>query len=232
MFTTHLRKDDLHYRPMVTQNNTMSDGKLWFFVWVMGETAQELAPQPQVTIIDADPGKNICVSVSGSAQAVDDKTRRQAMCTKFAPAWFAGGVDDPARPGLGPRDCDPSALPEREREQTDPLVCEVEGCVQRRKACAGRVGRGSAGQRFQNGMTATVWHPARTASGHRNNRCKWLEWIGLIAFGRRFLAKPDLAARLRKDAPTECPGHGHLRCARRQVLHRPSRLGGLTHELQ
>ena len=30
-----------------------------------------------------------------SAQVVDDKTQRRALWTKFAQAWFPGGVDDP-----------------------------------------------------------------------------------------------------------------------------------------
>jgi general stress protein 26 len=59
------------------------------------DTAQELAQQPQVNISYADSGQDVFVSVSGSAQVVDDKTQREALWTKFTQAWFPGGVDDP-----------------------------------------------------------------------------------------------------------------------------------------
>jgi len=95
LFTTRQGNGDLHSRPMTTQNKTMPDDKLWFFMSARGDTAQELAQQPQVNIGYADPGKDIYVSVSGSAQVVDDKSQREALWTKFAQAWFPGGVDDP-----------------------------------------------------------------------------------------------------------------------------------------
>lgn len=95
MFTTHHGNGHLSSRPMTTQNKTMPDDKLWFFMSVNGDAAQELAQQPQVNISYGDPGKDIYVSVSGSAQVVDDKPQREALWTKFAQAWFPGGVDDP-----------------------------------------------------------------------------------------------------------------------------------------
>jgi len=95
MFTTHHSNGHLHSRPMTTQNKTMLDDKLWFFMSAKGDTVQELIQQPQVNIGYADTGKDAFVSVSGSAEVVDDKTQREALWTKFAQAWFPGGVDDP-----------------------------------------------------------------------------------------------------------------------------------------
>jgi len=95
MFTTHSGNGHLHSRPMTTQNKTMTDDKLWFFMSAKGDAAQELAQQPQVNISYADTGKDVYVSVTGSAQVIDDKTQREALWTKFAQAWFPGGVDDP-----------------------------------------------------------------------------------------------------------------------------------------
>ncbi|MDZ4813325.1 MAG: pyridoxamine 5'-phosphate oxidase family protein [Pseudomonadota bacterium] len=95
MFTTHHGDSRLHSRPMTTQNKTMPDDRLWFFMSVKGDAAQELAQQPQVNISYADTGQDIYVSVAGSAEVVDDKAQRQALWTKFAQAWFPGGVDDP-----------------------------------------------------------------------------------------------------------------------------------------
>lgn len=95
MFTTQHSNGHLHSRPMTTLNKTMLDDKLWFFMSVKSGAAQELAQQSQVNISYADTGKDIYVSVSGSAQVVDDKNQRQVLWTKFAQAWFPGGVDDP-----------------------------------------------------------------------------------------------------------------------------------------
>lgn len=95
MFTTQHSNGYLNSRPMTTQNKAMLDDKLWFFMSAKGDAAQELTQQPQVSISYADPGKDIYVSVSGSAQVVDDQTQRHALWTKFAQAWFPGGVDDP-----------------------------------------------------------------------------------------------------------------------------------------
>ena len=95
MFSTHQGSGHLHSRPMTTQNKTMLDDKLWFLMSAKGDTAQEITQQPQVNVSYADPGNDVYVSVSGSAQVVDDRTQRQALWTKFAQAWFPGGIDDP-----------------------------------------------------------------------------------------------------------------------------------------
>ncbi len=95
MFTTQHGNGHLHSRPMTTQNKTMLDDKLWFFMSVKGDAVHEFAQRPQVNISYAVKDQDVYVSVSGSAQVVDDRTQRQALWTKFAQAWFPGGVDDP-----------------------------------------------------------------------------------------------------------------------------------------
>ena len=95
MFTTQHGNGHLHSRPMTTQNQAMPDDKLWFFMSTKSGATHELAQQSQVNISYADTGQDIYVSVSGSAQVVDDKAQRQALWTKFAQAWFPGGIDDP-----------------------------------------------------------------------------------------------------------------------------------------
>ncbi len=95
MFTTHHGDGSMHARPMTTQNKAMPDDKLWFFMSVKGDAVQEFVQRPQVNVSYADTGQDIFVSVSGLAQVVDDKAQRQELWTKFAQAWFPGGVDDP-----------------------------------------------------------------------------------------------------------------------------------------
>ena len=95
MFSAHDGSGHPHARPMTTQNKTMRDDKLWFFLSARGDTAQKLIQQPQVTISYPVPGNDVYVSVSGSVPVVDDKVQRQALWTTFAQAWFPGGVGDP-----------------------------------------------------------------------------------------------------------------------------------------
>lgn len=95
MFTTHHGDDEMHSRPMTTQNKEMPDAKLWFFMSLKSDAVEELTKQPEVNISYADTGQDTYVSVSGSAQVVADKAQLKALWSKFAEAWFPGGMDDP-----------------------------------------------------------------------------------------------------------------------------------------
>lgn len=95
MFTTHHGNSVLHSRPMTTQNKEMPDDKLWFFMSIKGGPVQEIVKQAEVNLAYADLAKDTFVSVSGTAQVVDDKPKREALWNKFAEAWFPGGVNDP-----------------------------------------------------------------------------------------------------------------------------------------
>jgi len=95
MFTTRHTGGHLHSRPMTTQNKSLLDDKLWFFMSVKSDATQELSMNPQVNVSYADPGEDVYVAVSGSAQVVDDPAQRKLLWTPFAQAWFPGGVDDP-----------------------------------------------------------------------------------------------------------------------------------------
>jgi len=95
MFTTHHGKDELHSRPMTTQNKEMPDDKLWFFMSIKSDAVDEFARQPKVNISYADTGDDVYVSVSGSAEVVKNKAQLEVLWSKFAQAWFPGGMDDP-----------------------------------------------------------------------------------------------------------------------------------------
>ena len=95
MFTTHHHNSVLHSRPMTTQNKEMPDDKLWFFMSIKGDPVKEIAKQPEVNLAYADLAKDTFVSVSGTAQVVDDKAQLEALWNKIAEAWFPGGMNDP-----------------------------------------------------------------------------------------------------------------------------------------
>jgi general stress protein 26 len=95
MFTTHKIQGHLHSRPMTTQNKRIDDDALWFFMSRSGDPVAEFQGDDQVNVSYADPGSDTYVSVSGTAQVVEDRARKQALWNKQAEAWFKGGIDDP-----------------------------------------------------------------------------------------------------------------------------------------
>lgn len=96
MFTTHKIQGHLHSRPMTTQNKTIeADDSLWFFMSRSGSPVSEFRGDDQVNVAYADPGKDTYVSVSGTAEVVEDAAKKAELWTKLSQAWFHGGVDDP-----------------------------------------------------------------------------------------------------------------------------------------
>ena len=95
MFTTHKIQGHLHSRPMTTQNKTITDDSLWFFMSRSGDPVSEFQGDDQVNVSYANPSSDTYVSVTGTAHVVDDPARKQALWNKAAQAWFKGGVDDP-----------------------------------------------------------------------------------------------------------------------------------------
>ena len=55
----------------------------------------EFQGDDQVNVSYADPDSDTYVSVSGTAQVVEDRAKKQALWNKAAEAWFKGGIDDP-----------------------------------------------------------------------------------------------------------------------------------------
>lgn len=96
MFTSRHGNGHLHSRPMTTQNKAIDeDASLWFFMSRSREPVDDIGRNPEVNVAYADPGSDRYVSVSGTAEVVDDVARKRALWSKVAEAWFPGGVTDP-----------------------------------------------------------------------------------------------------------------------------------------
>ncbi len=96
MFTTHKSASGhLHSRPMTTQNKSLDDDCLWFFMSRSSDPVSEFEGDDQVNVSYASPSKDTYVSVSGVAHVVEDMAIKQALWNKGAEAWFKGGVTDP-----------------------------------------------------------------------------------------------------------------------------------------
>lgn len=96
MFVTRHGNGHLHSRPMTTQNRELGDDDtLWFFMSRSGDPVDDLAAEPTVNLSYADTSSDRFVSVSGQARLVDNRAKAEELWSKFAQAWFPGGVDDP-----------------------------------------------------------------------------------------------------------------------------------------
>jgi general stress protein 26 len=96
MFTTRHGNGHLHSRPMTTQNSHLDENaSLWFFMSRRSDAVADLASEPSVNVVYADPGADSYVSVSGNAAVVDDLAKKQALWSKLSEAWFPGGPGDP-----------------------------------------------------------------------------------------------------------------------------------------
>lgn len=97
MFTTrHGDNGHLHARPMTTQNGKGDENdKVWFFMARDSDAAQDVEQSPEVNLAYVDPGKDVYVSVSGTAAVVDDDAKKKDLWNKVTEAWFPQGPDDP-----------------------------------------------------------------------------------------------------------------------------------------
>ena len=94
-FATHTVQGHRHSRPLTTPNKRIADDSLWFFMSRSGDPVAEFEGDDQVYVSYANPSSDTYVSVSGTAQVVEDAAKKQALWNKAAEAWFEGDVDDP-----------------------------------------------------------------------------------------------------------------------------------------
>jgi general stress protein 26 len=96
MFTARHSNGHLHSRPMTTQNSKLDeDTSLWFFMSRNSEPVTDVAEDPIVNLVYADPGEDTYVSISGTAAVLEDMAKKSELWSKMAEAWFPAGVTDP-----------------------------------------------------------------------------------------------------------------------------------------
>jgi general stress protein 26 len=94
MMTTEAEDGLLHSRPMATQK-TEFDGTLWFFTGLSTGKISEIDWNPEVNLSYSDGSANKYVSVSGTAEIVDDRAKKEELWSAIYKAWFPQGLDDP-----------------------------------------------------------------------------------------------------------------------------------------
>ncbi len=94
MLITNDGRGELKARPMGTQQVEF-DGDLWFFTAADSEKAREIERAPQVCVSYADTSSHTYVSVSGTAEISNDRSKMRELWTPMLKVWFDRGVDDP-----------------------------------------------------------------------------------------------------------------------------------------
>lgn len=93
---THRHPDgSLHSHPLTTQNRSLDDGKLYFFVSRATELGRRIEVDGGVNVAYADTHKDHYVSVTGQARVNGDRMLREKLFNALAKAWFPGGAEDP-----------------------------------------------------------------------------------------------------------------------------------------
>jgi general stress protein 26 len=94
MLTTHASDGSLVSRPLQTLEFD-TGGELVFFTAADSRKVDELHANPDVNIAYADPGKQIYVSVRGTARIDRDRATIDALWSPVQKIFFAQGKDDP-----------------------------------------------------------------------------------------------------------------------------------------
>ena len=95
MLTTIDEDGTLHSRPMSTNGQVESDGTLWFFTYANSHKVTEVEQHQQVNVSFSAPSKQRYVSMSGTAQLVQDRNKIQELWKPELKAWFPNELDEP-----------------------------------------------------------------------------------------------------------------------------------------
>lgn len=95
MLTTVDDSGHLVSRPMAVQQMD-EDGTLWFFTKKSSPKVEQIEQnEHQVNISFADADDSSFVSISGSAQEMNDRAKIDELWSEAAKPWFPEGKDDP-----------------------------------------------------------------------------------------------------------------------------------------
>ena len=92
MVTTTTDTGALHSHPMTTQE-AQFDGDAWFILSRSSETARNAAAHPHVNVSYS--GTSSWLSLTGTAELVDDVPKLKELWNPFVEAWFPEGAEDP-----------------------------------------------------------------------------------------------------------------------------------------
>lgn len=94
MFTTVHDDGVVRSRPMATQGAEF-DGDLWFLTRVDTSKVTDVKRYEQVNVSYSSTDDNRYVSVTGSAEVLNDRAKMKELWSPAFKIWFPDGLDDP-----------------------------------------------------------------------------------------------------------------------------------------
>ncbi len=94
MLTTVDEQDNLHSRPMATQEVDF-DGSFWFFTDDTAPKSIQIQKESHVNLAFSRPDEHRFISVAGRAQLVHDQKKMKELWKPMYKAWFPQGLNTP-----------------------------------------------------------------------------------------------------------------------------------------
>jgi general stress protein 26 len=94
MLTTVDEAGAIHSRPMATCQ-VETDGALWFFTSIDTQKVHDIQVDRHVSVTYTAPEDERYVSVTGTAQVVQDREKMRKLFEPELRAWFPRGLDEP-----------------------------------------------------------------------------------------------------------------------------------------
>ena len=94
MFVTDLAHVPLMGRPMATQE-VDDDGSIWFMSDKNSDKNRDIEKDDRVQLFYSHTGNYEYLSIYGSAEIVNDRSKIEELWTQMAKTWFKEGKDDP-----------------------------------------------------------------------------------------------------------------------------------------
>ncbi|MEH1791940.1 pyridoxamine 5'-phosphate oxidase family protein [Nostoc sp.] len=95
MFTTVDDDGSLHSYPMSKSGEINSEATLWFFTYSGSHKVIEIEQHEQVNVNFSSPEQQRYVSISGTAQLVEDRNKMRELWKPELQTWFPKGLDEP-----------------------------------------------------------------------------------------------------------------------------------------
>ncbi|MEH1924850.1 pyridoxamine 5'-phosphate oxidase family protein [Nostoc sp.] len=95
MFTTVDDDGSLHSYPMSKSGEINSDSILWFFTYADSHKVTEIEHHKQVNVSFSSPEQQRYVSISGTAQLVEDRNKLRELWKPELQTWFPKGLEEP-----------------------------------------------------------------------------------------------------------------------------------------
>ncbi|MBC7896780.1 MAG: pyridoxamine 5'-phosphate oxidase family protein [Cytophagaceae bacterium] len=92
MLVTQDEQGNLHSRPMGTSEAPF-DGSIWFFTPADSSKVTEIAQHPRVNVAYASPSSESYLSLSGTAEVIDDRAKIRELWSPILKAWFDSAED-------------------------------------------------------------------------------------------------------------------------------------------